>query len=189
MWHHPKLLCSVMKKMETLPATEHPYQSCPLLGFSIYSVMQVRLLRKLGDQFVQSANQLMSKEPERLFDGEDHLNTYGQFWLWVLGAYEVTRTMKEARSCFSSGASARIAAFNQRLSKVRMPFAKQQHRGKKSMVAGEPAVNTFDFNRRDLVFRIENADFYAKDLVREFNELIDGVEAEDVIRPIHAAFP
>jgi hypothetical protein len=175
--------------METLPTTEHPHQSCPLLGFSIYSVMQVRLLRKFGDRFVQSADQLMSKEPERLFDGEDHLDTYGQFWLWVLGAYEVTRTMKEASSCFSNGASARITAFNQRLSKVRMPFAKQQNRGKKSMVSGEPAVNAFDFNRRDLVFRIENTDFYAKDLVRDFNELIDSIEAQDVIRSIHAAFP
>lgn len=175
--------------MDAIPTTEHPYRSCPSLGFSIYSVTQVRLLQKFGDQFVQSADQLMSKAPERLFDGEDHLDTYGQFWLWVLGAYEVTRTMKEARSCFSSGASARIAAFNQRLSKVRMPFAKQQHRGKKSMVAGEPAVNAFDFNRRDLVFRIENTDFYAKDFIRDFNDLIDGIEAEDVIRPIHAAFP
>ncbi|SOE59088.1 hypothetical protein SAMN05414139_01472 [Burkholderia sp. D7] len=174
--------------MDTLPTTEHPYQHCPLLGFSLYTVTQVRLLQKFGDEFIKSVNQLMLKEPEHLFDSEDHLDTYGRFWLWVLGAYEVTRTMKEANSCFSTDAYTRILEFNRRLSKVRMPFAKQQHRGKKSMVGGEPAVNSFDFNRRDLMFRIENTDFYAKDMILEFNQLIDSIGAHDVIQPIHSAF-
>src|ERR1700687_2076506 len=62
---------------------------------------------------------------------------YSHFWLWVLAAYEVTRTMHQARVCFSVPLGNRLGTLKKQLSQLRVPFAKQELPGEFEPIQGE----------------------------------------------------
>jgi len=92
----------------------------PLILFSLYTAGQVRTLQDVGKELLSL---LESTIVPKSIDGASFNRAYGLFWLWVLGAYEVTRTMCQAKACFSRDLSMKLAGLKQRLSILRMPFA------------------------------------------------------------------
>src|SRR5687767_1566334 len=71
----------------------------PLLKFSLYTDVQVGLLRERGMEIIALLDDACG--PDSSCDADAMMRIYGCFWLWVLGSYEVVRTMDEARSCFA----------------------------------------------------------------------------------------
>ena len=63
---------------------------------------------------------------EGIVDGDFNL-AYGRIWLWILGAYEVVRTMCQARICFSEEYLAKLTTFKTAMADIRIPFAKQEN--------------------------------------------------------------
>jgi hypothetical protein len=71
----------------------------PLVIFSVYTTIQVDIINGIG-------NEILSDLDKIACEGRvSSTRLYGQFWLWVLGAYEVVRTMTNAMTgasnCFS----------------------------------------------------------------------------------------
>lgn len=52
-------------------------------------------------------------------------------WFWTLGAYEVVRTMSQAKKCFSESAMIRINETKKHFARARMPAAKMEPERKK----------------------------------------------------------
>ena len=76
-------------------------EKTPLIQFSIGTTIQVQSLRAIGNEIIE-----LSK------DWTDEINdfqrVYNLFWLWVLGAHEVIRTMDQHKECFAAHLQAEI---------------------------------------------------------------------------------
>jgi hypothetical protein len=98
--------------------------------FSIYTEVQVTALREQGLKL-----EALSADWETGTISNLH-EYYGLFWLWLLGAYEVVRTMAQHKHCFSVAVQDEIQVTKQELAAARMPFAKQE-----AQYSGEPIYN------------------------------------------------
>lgn len=58
-------------------------------------------------------------------------------WLWLLGAYEIVRTMCQSKKCFTQQIFDELSQLKKRLAKVRMPAAKMEKPGSKSPVTSD----------------------------------------------------
>jgi hypothetical protein len=146
----------------------------PLTRFSVYSQAQVECLYRLSCE----SQQLLDEDGGL---GANFQKIYGNFWLWVLGTYEVSRTICEYKSCFSERINIEALKFKQRISVVRMPFAKQQHRGKKHPINAEASVASFDSETKDMGFLIEGEIIKMRVLFSEFNSFVQSIDHDDVI--------
>jgi len=52
-------------------------------------------------------------------------------WLWILGGYEIVRTMVQAEKCFSPEALNRLRSLKKSLAIARMPASKMEKQGKR----------------------------------------------------------
>jgi hypothetical protein len=80
----------------------------PLIGFSVYTQFQFRTLSAVGREILDLLDSSMA---EGSADAQALNRAYGMFWLWLLGAYEITRTMCQAKPCFTAELSTKLIAF------------------------------------------------------------------------------
>ncbi|MGO9569587.1 MAG: hypothetical protein ACLP5H_18810 [Desulfomonilaceae bacterium] len=104
-------------------------------------------------------------------------------WLWLLGAYEMVRTMCQAESCFSTQALNSLRELKVELSKVRMPSAKMEYAGKK----GKPVTSYrspagIDAENKDLLIGPPEAPVSGRSLLAQFQTVLDSLKPQDVIR-------
>lgn len=111
----------------------------PLIKFSHYTVFHVNYLRDLGGEINLKTDEFSCN----IIDAKEFNNCYGKFWLWVLGAYEVIRTLDQNKVCFASSLQTRISEQKFVLAEIRMPFAKLELRGSSSRIVGELSVTSF----------------------------------------------
>jgi hypothetical protein len=96
----------------------------PLVAFSVYTDIQVKVVRRLGDDILHILDTVVCKGS---VDATGLTRSYGLFWLWVLAAFEIIRTMAQAEGCFSKVLSTKLAAFKKHISPLRIVFAKQDY--------------------------------------------------------------
>ena len=130
--------------MEEHVIIEEMHNKNPLTVFSVYTDIQSRIVRGLGQEILASLEVGITPEDGTgkgvVCSGEVIDRCYGQFWLWILGAYEVVRTMSQAEQCFSPRVVIELKGLKKRLAILRMPFAKQELRGKPIPVRTEPSI-------------------------------------------------
>ena len=114
----------------------------PLLTFSLYTPVQIKILIGMGEEI------------ECLLDKDEFLKSYGLFWLWLLGAFEVVRTMHAAKSRFSPNAWNAITKSKGRLARLRAPMAKQKLTNGKEIYA-ELSVSRSNADPKDYCFIVE----------------------------------
>ena len=115
-------------------------------------------------------------------DGTVLNRVYGQFWLWVLAAYEIVRTMCQARACFSDRLAGRLAALKTQVAELRIPFAKQEYPGVRGVpIEAEASISGWDAATKDITFEVGGKDISARALVTEFDEVIATVQPADVL--------
>jgi len=157
---------------------ERMFNENPLIAFSAFSHSQVEILRDLSTRLLAELDR--SVAPGQV-DGEGFQRAYAMFWLWILGTYEVVRTMSQARSCFSERFASEVTDFKKRIAKLRMPFAKQEYAGRNEPIVGETSVSGIDCAARDFTFTIEGQTFSMRQTIAEFRALFDSVTRRDII--------
>ena len=161
----------------------------PLVAFSPYTHSQVEILSQLGASLLAELDAAIR---EKQIDGQRFNRAYAMFWLWVLGAYEVTRTMVQARSCFSGAFAERVATLKKRIAKLRMPFAKQEYAGGNRCtsrpISGEASVTGIDCEARDFLFAVGEERFSVRALVLDFTALFKRVKRSDVLKDHREAY-
>ena len=161
------------------PIVERMLDENPLIAFSPFTHGQVEILRDLATRLFAELDRTIGAGQ---VDGQGFQRCYAMFWLWVLGAYEVTRTMSQARSCFSEQLASRITEFKKRIAKLRMPFAKQEYAGRKQPIGAEPSVSGIDCDARDFSFAVEQQLFSVRETIAEFLAVFDGIKRDDILR-------
>ena len=161
------------------------YRKNPFLKFSIYTQVQIQQLKMVSDEILGILDR---NNVAGVFDANDLLRSYGLFWLWVLGAYEVVRTMDEHEKCFSEPLHQKLGVLRRELATVRIPFAKQQHPSKKGKedraIGSEPSVVGVGNENKDLLFEIEGNSVSCRNMLKRFNDFIQSVNHEEVLRDL-----
>jgi hypothetical protein len=120
----------------------------PLLAFSFYLSGRVLVLCDLADEIVANLDQGFSAEPI-------HGGVIGRadtlMWFWLLGAYEVVRTMHQAKQCFSGRLAADLQDLKKHLARARMPAAKMEKPGRRAPVTSNRSPSGWDYSNRDLL--------------------------------------
>lgn len=154
-----------------VPDFEDICRENPLMAFSDYTHGQAQYLDLLGARLLKRFSSWEKGCP-------DFSETYYQFWLWVIGAYEVIRTMDQNGDQFTDGLKAQTKDLKQFLAEIRMPFAKQELRGKAGEpIKGENSVVGIDC---DMKFCIRGQDYSAKDTIHRFRKFYAQVTLEAV---------
>lgn len=150
----------------------------PLIGFSVYTHIQVCTLSALGREILALFDSYIA---EGSADAQAVNRAYGMFWLWLLGAYEVTRTMCQAKSCFTAELSTKLIALKKRLSALRIPFAKQEYEGRKIPIKAEASVCGVDTIGKDFKFEVNGTVLSVRDLISAFGSVFGDIKPEDVL--------
>jgi len=150
----------------------------PLIAFSVYTHLQVEVIRKLGNEITDVLDR--SIKPGTV-ESEGSQRVHGQFWLWVLGAYEITRTMKQAESCLSNVLVKKLTSFKKRISLLRIPFAKQEYKGSRKPIQGEALISRIDTSRKDFVFGVKGKTLSIRSLLNEFESIFANISSEDIL--------
>jgi hypothetical protein len=157
----------------------------PLVRYSVYTHVQYLCLQKLMLDFCATLDVAIQREPslqgEVIVDVAGYNRSYGQAWLWVLGAYEVVRTMCQTPSCFSPPLAERLRALKKRLTLVRIPFAKQELAGTKESVSVEPSPSGIRSDPCDLVFDIGGRAVSIRRLMNDWDAVFTSITLADVV--------
>ena len=152
----------------------------PICRFSIYTHEQIRTLTTLA---LELTSLLDASMQDGCCEAPAYIRAYGLFWLWILGAYEVTRTMCQADSCFSPSATQSLKSFKKKIAELRIPFAKQEYatRGRKAPIRSEASVWRISTSTKDLLFEVKGIEFSVRGLMREFELLMTSIKPQDVL--------
>lgn len=151
----------------------------PLIGFSMYTHSQVQALKFIAAELRKTLGEAFVGKQEIGYDKFN--NGYGLFWVWVLGAYEVTRTMARAKGCFSQVTKDRLSTLLAELAIIRMPFAKQELQGCRKPIGAEASVSGFDFETKDMLFDINGTTVSVRKLLSRFEQVMASITRQDVL--------
>ena len=162
------------------PTWEQVLEREPLMGFSHYLSGRVNVLLAFADEIVDNLDQGFSED---CVDGGRVERAESLMWLWVLGAYEVVRTMCQAKTCFSSKTLDELSRLKKLLSVVRMPAAKMEKPGKKEPVTSNRSPAGWNPAARDLFVNDpeQEPNVSARLLLAEFNRVFSSLTKDDVI--------
>jgi hypothetical protein len=145
----------------------------------LYTVTQVQSLDLIGKEIIG----LSSNWTDTI---NDFQRTYSLFWLWILGAYEVTRVMDQHKDCFASHLQIKITTPKRLLAEIRMPFAKQELRGNSQPVCSELSVT--DMNN-GLNFDIRGSNHNSTTIIEDFLKFVDSITPKDIIKQMPLGSP
>jgi hypothetical protein len=147
----------------------------PLYDFSAYTGLQVEILNRTESDIIDMLENMYK-------DANTINNVYSLFWLWTLGAYEVVRTMTQAKSSFSATVHEKLLNYKRKISKIRIPFAKQEYQGKKGRpISNEASISGMDTAKGDMFFRVEGTEYSVRSLMEEFRTLMSSIKRSDII--------
>ncbi len=110
------------------------------------------------------------------------------FWLWTLGAYEVIRTMHQAKVCFAERVQNELFKLKKTLAVVRMPSAKMEKMGKNIPITSNRSASGFDFETKDLVVGDPEDPKLARVLIQEFSAFLASLKEEDILSPHESSY-
>jgi len=153
-------------------------QKHPLARFSYYLNGRVWVLSEVKEEIIEN---LDGAFVDKTIFHEKTSRAEMLFWLWSLGAYEVIRTMHQAKSCFSDRVQNDLFALKKELAAVRMPNAKMEKAGKKVPVPSGRSASGINVERKDLLVGEPQDDISARDLILKTSEFFASISDKDVI--------
>jgi hypothetical protein len=155
---------------------EQVFINKPLLLFSVFSQIQADNLIDIGNDISKRISRMLRINGQI---GPEFNKTYGYLSLWILGAYELVRTLDAENNTFKKETKDKINSYKKKIAKIRVPIAKQELAGKEKVRVTIPqSVYGIDFKKKDLQFKIGDEDFYFKELLAEFKTLIKSITIE-----------
>ncbi len=161
------------------PTWEQIVERDPLIAFSHYLSGRVHVLLAIADEITENLDGGFSGQ---IIDGRRVVRAESLMWLWMLGAYEVVRTMCQSKACFTQQTLDELNKLKKLLSVVRMPAAKMEKPGVKIPVTSNRSPAGWAISRRDiLVNDPDSANIFARDILAEFDRVFSSIKATDII--------
>jgi|GEM_PF-1700964 len=159
--------------------------SNPLIKFSVYTHIHSKITIEAGDDIISLLDKMRahtnSVADQISLDSTIVNEAYGKFWMWTLAAYEITRSMNECRLCFSSDVQSSVSTYKYKIERLRMPFAKQQLKNQPTIM-NESEASIYSFRQGDdLIFKINEQEYSARNLIRDFKDMIFSIKEDDIL--------
>ncbi len=152
----------------------------PLISFSHYLSGRVNVLCSFADEIIENLDKGFSG---LCVDVGQVERAESLMWFWVLGAYEVVRTMHQAKACFSEKLVQELSCLKKILGTVRMPAAKMEKPGKRTAVTSNRSPAGWDIQNRDLLVNDpeESPNVSARWMLSEFDRVFSSIRKSDVL--------
>ncbi|MEO7861651.1 MAG: hypothetical protein ABIU05_14675 [Nitrospirales bacterium] len=150
----------------------------PKLGFSLYTHNQITILTRVGQEIEYLLDEAVEGTTITHIKFE---RAYGLFWLWVLGAFGVIRTMCTEKDRFLPDTQKALKKSKARLIQIRAPMAKQKYAGRNEEIRGELSVSGFDSDTKCFCLNVEGEEYWARALIKEFNQLVSSIGTDDIV--------
>jgi hypothetical protein len=163
--------------------------SKPLLGFAPSCQFQLEALARAAAAINRELDDSIQPDAEGktavVKSATDINQSRGDFWLWVLGAYELIRTLKQHRRAFSTAAVQRFLDMHDRLLHLRIPFAKLEFARTEAQPIAQEAIvcDSIDIKSKDYVYLIRGRRYAIRGLIDEFENCMSQLRIEDVLSP------
>ena len=154
------------------------FEADPLLAFAPLTRVQVKALQEVAQTI--SATLSASFLGGSSVDGSAMNKAYGLLWLWVLGVYEVLRTMSQAKDCFTPELRERLAIEKRYYAKLRVPLTKHEFAGGRGPAGLAGMLSGIDISRKDVSFCIEGETYSARDMINRFSVFISRIKLADI---------
>ena len=176
-WMH---LRGLPKEILVNPTWDQIVDRDPLIAFSWYLSGRKNVLLSMGEEIIDNLDQAFSGT---VIDGALTDRAESLMWLWTLGAYEVVRTMCQAKMCFSERVLDELTQLKQKLSAVRMPAAKMEKPGKKQPVTSDRSPSEWDIRNHDLFLSDPESTsrLSARFILAEFDRVFSSINRTDVL--------
>lgn len=149
----------------------------PLILFSPYTQIQVDYLIRMGEEILTDMKGIKDNKVEC-----DLQKVYGQILLWILGAYEVLRTMDQPHNSFDETIKNEITELKRTFAEIRMPFAKQEFNKNGGYINNEISIS--GFGNGDIHFTIKNRTYKFKTMLNNFKSLIRKIKPSHIYKKI-----
>lgn len=165
--------------------------SIPLARFSQYLSGRAQALVSLSASLSRELDACFSSDAEKKHEARTRVSTL--LWLWVLGAYEVVRTMCQARPCFSPRAFKELTALKGQLEKVRVADAKMEkinynRREKTLPITSDRRGDEWDEAARDVLIGDPSSPTSGRFLLARFPSVVNSISAEEILMSHEASF-
>ncbi len=152
----------------------------PLVSFSWYLSGRKNCLLEIGQEVISTLDNAFSSD---LVDGGQFERAEMLMWLWILGAYEITRTMCQAKECFSPACSSRLRSLKKELAQARMPAAKMEKPRQRTPVISNRSPAEWDLPNRDLVIGDPMSSMLsARNLLKKFEDVLTFISRDDILK-------
>jgi len=159
------------------PTLEEILEREPLLAFSFYLSEKNNLLLDLSDKILKN----LDKGFGDTIYTEFIANASSWTWFWTLGAYEVVRTISQAKVCFSDTFIQKIIELKKQLAIVRMPSAKMEEQGENKPVNSNRSPDDWDIERKDLLIGSPKNPKSVRQLIELYDKTFCSLKPNDVI--------
>jgi hypothetical protein len=167
------------------PTWEQEVEREPLLAFSFILSTRNNQLSTIADEILDLLDSGIS---EKFIDGGQVTKAGILTWLWTLGAYEVVRTMCQAKNCFSSEYLKKLQSLKKRLAKVRMPDSKMEKQGKKQPVNSNRSPWCEVLESKDLLIGDPEEPDSAREIIDAYFLTLHSLSPKDIIRRHEASY-
>ena len=152
----------------------------PLIAFSHYLSGRVNVLSSFADEVIENLDKGFSGQ---CVDCGQVERAESLMWFWSLGAYEVVRTMHQAKECFSQRLVQDLSGLKKTLATARMPAAKMEKPGKRAPVTSNRSPSGWDVENRDLLVNDpeEGPNISARWMLSEFDRVFSSITKSDVL--------
>ena len=158
----------------------------PLAKYSFYALGRVQVLMSVREEIIKELD--LAFQDQKLLS-EHLIRAESLSWLWVLGAYEVVRTMSQAKQCFSERAQSALSGIKKELSKVRMPSAKMEQQGRYVAVPSRRSPAALVVQEHDLLIGDPSSPHSLRWLLDQFAQVFTSFEAADILDSHESAYP
>ena len=160
------------------PTWEQTLEREPLLAFSFILSTRNNHLSTVADEILELLDSGIS---EKFIDFGKVTKAGILMWLGTLGAYEIVRTMCQAKNCFSPEYMEKLLPLKKRLAIVRMPDSKMEKQGKKQPVSSNRSPWCEVPKSKDLLIGDPEDAYSAREIIDEYFSIIYSLTPEDVI--------
>jgi hypothetical protein len=169
------------------PTWEQIVEREPLMAFSHYLSGRVNVLCVFAEEIIENLDKGFAGQ---CVDGGRVERAGALMWFWLLGAYEVVRTMHQAKVCFSQRLTQELSVLKKTLATARMPAAKMEKPGKKAAVTSNRSPEGWDVENRDLLVNDpeESPDISARWMLSEFDRVFSSITKSDVLTQHASAY-
>jgi hypothetical protein len=160
------------------PTENEMLEKEPLLAFSFYLSERNNILLLLADEIVDNLDVGFSTSPVNI---ELIGKASTSMWFWTLGAYEVIRTISQAKDCFSNEFIEKVNTLKKKLAIVRMPSAKMEEQGNnKKAVTSNRSPDGWDMDKKDLLVGSPHNPISARYILQLYKDTIYSLTTTDI---------